>query len=94
MDDDESAEYGLVMPFVNVTSKGGLYDDEAFCAGYEMGLLDARLEYEQPAVHEQMVHEGNFDQADLIAMHRSYRCAEKDYDATGWRYIELVRIAS
>lgn len=92
MSEDESIEYGLVMPFVNVTSRGGCYDDEAFCAGYEMGLLDARLEYEQPAMHEQMIHEHNIGQADLIAMHRGYRLEQKDYDATGWRYIQLVKV--
>ncbi len=73
MNDDEPTEYGLVMPFINVTSKGGQYDDVAFCAGYEMGLLDAKLEHEQPPVLEQTIHDGNTEQADLIAMHRGYR---------------------
>lgn len=33
----------LIMPFLPVKSKGGRFDDDAYTAGYEMGVLDARL---------------------------------------------------
>lgn len=45
-DEDQSAgtEYGLVMPFVTVSSVGGPHDDGAYVAGYEMGALAVRLQ--------------------------------------------------
>lgn len=67
----EEAEYGLVMPFVVVTSKDGPYDDEAYCAGWEMGALAARLalcEIHGLGPPEVVIHRGNVPQADLIAM--------------------------
>lgn len=36
-------DFGLVVPFQVVTSKGGPYDDEAFVAGYQCGEIDAKL---------------------------------------------------
>jgi hypothetical protein len=69
------AEYGLVMPFLPVASKGGPYDDDAFVAGYEMGRLDAELKA-SPGLRrvETMVHSPNAGQADLLAMQHGYTC--------------------
>lgn len=36
--------YGLVMPFVVCQSKGGPYQDDAFCAGWQCGEIDKALE--------------------------------------------------
>ena len=61
-------EYELVMPFVTVASKGGPHDDQAYVAGYEMGLLAADLQY-APGEFERTIRAENLPQADLIAMH-------------------------
>lgn len=39
----EQPEYGLVMPFILVTSRGGPYDDHAYVAGWNMGALEAEM---------------------------------------------------
>ena len=66
------AEYGLVIPFVSVASKGGPYDDDSFVGGYEMGQLDAHLSA-KPFIHEvAIMRTANSVQADLIAMHHGY----------------------
>lgn len=36
-------DFGLVVPFQVVQSKGGPYEDEAFVAGYAVGEIDAKL---------------------------------------------------
>ena len=62
-------EFGLVMPFVTVTSKGGPHDDDAYVCGYEMGLLDATLRnLPDEATVTQNLHAANKAQADLLAM--------------------------
>ena len=74
MPDDTPAdgtEYDLVFPFVAVTSEGGPYDDQAYCAGYEMGQLDAALA-QHPTEHAAVVRTENLAQADLIAMRHGY----------------------
>jgi len=43
-----TAEFGLVMPFVVVTSKGGPYQDDAFVAGFQCGTIAASLELAMP----------------------------------------------
>ena len=73
MSTPQEPEHSLVMPFVVVASKGGPYDDSAYTAGYEMGLLDAALAA-APARHEATVHAANATQADLIAMRHGYVC--------------------
>lgn len=70
---DEPIEIDLVMPFVVVASKGGPYDDDSYCAGYEMARLDAALEA-GPRHHQVTIRTANATQADLIAMHHGYVC--------------------
>lgn len=36
-------DFGLIVPFQVVQSKGGQYDDEAFVAGYQTGEIDTKL---------------------------------------------------
>ena len=43
MDRPDEGSYGLVMPFVVCASEGGPYDDAAFVAGYECGLIARAL---------------------------------------------------
>lgn len=88
--------YELVMPFLPVRSQGGPHDDDAYTAGWEMGKLDATLEYQRPAVLELPIHEANREQADLIAMKWSYRGEVTDADPTwhsGWLVLRLTKLA-
>lgn len=79
--DEEWAE--LVMPFVAVTSKGGPYDDAAYVAGYEMGVLEGQLSGAHDPVEGtsgppgvgtvRWIRKANADQVDLIAMKHGRR---------------------
>lgn len=78
-DEDRGEEYyGMVMPFLPLKSKGGPYDDDAFVAGYEMGLLDARL---GGSVFDQgqAIKRTNREQADLIAMRHGFIAEFTEY---------------
>lgn len=87
-EDHRETEYGMVMPFLPVRSKGGPHNDDAFVAGYEMGLLDAELEAAHYSVYEKTIHEGNAAQADLIAMRRGF-IAEFGEPQGGWVSMSL-----
>lgn len=90
--DQEPAEYGLVMPFVAVASKGGPYGDDAYTAGYEMGILDATLAA-KPREHQVTIHTTNKQQADLIAMRRGYRCsAVAAFEFPEWTFATFIQI--
>lgn len=82
-DEIPEPEYDLLMPFVPVKSRGGPHDDEAYTAGYEMGLLDATLAA-APPTHEATIRSDNAAQADLIAMRNGYQCSVEDSGAEGW----------
>lgn len=84
-------EFGMQLPFVTVASKGGPYEDTSYCAGYEMGQLDAKLAHLRVVgghitLSVTMSRE-NLPQADLIAMHHGFvgavvdqgECAEHDH---------------
>lgn len=91
---ENESDYGLVMPFVNVASKGGPYDDAAYVAGWHMGGLDARLEPRYLARVSETIRSADASQADLLAMKHGYSLTlgESDYDE--WTYAEFVRIES
>lgn len=80
----------MIMPMVNVTSQGGRYDDDAYCAGWEMGQLDAVLGFVRPPSAGQMVHASNVEQLDLIAMRHGYVLNVEPFDAT-WSNATLIR---
>ena len=65
-------DYGLVVPFVAVKSRGGPFDDDSYAAGWEMASLHAHLLNGQPDQHEQSLLRSNREQADLVAMHTGY----------------------
>jgi hypothetical protein len=93
-DGADEAEYGLVMPFVNVASVGGKFDDEAFCAGYEMGKLDGRLAAAAVADATELralYRSDNAAQADLIAMRHGFEVAEPLSGDHGWTNAILRR---
>lgn len=85
--------FELVMPFLPVQSKGGPYDDEAYTAGWEMGLLDYRLSL-PISFHSSVitVRANNRTQADLIAMRHGYT-TEICGEAEGWVSLSLKREA-
>lgn len=79
---DDEAEYEPMMPFLAVASRGGPYDDTAYVAGYELGILDGQLSGPYaptpekpgpPAIdHWRWIKSDNVEQADLIAMRHGW----------------------
>lgn len=85
---DDEGGYGLVMPFLPVTSKGGPFDDQAYVAGYEMGRIDAILAAAQalgltPDTHYYVTPD-NAEQIDLIAMRYGFACTLDAHQVEGW----------
>ena len=69
----EEDTYGLIMPFVVCSSKGGPFDDDAYVNGYEAGNFDAKLESGGLEMFETLVfHTANLPQIELIAMKHGY----------------------
>lgn len=96
--ESEEPEYGLVMTFVNVTSQGGRYDDDAYCAGWEMGHLDAvlaglaeRYRYDGPPDVEVTIRTDNAEQADLVAMQYGYRAEVTNSGVDGWSHLTVTK---
>lgn len=85
--------WSIVMPFVTVASKGGPYDDEAYCAGYEIGRLDAALARDNGVADVLVtVHTPNAPQVDLVAMRHGFVIAERIPDDSGeWTTLTLRR---
>lgn len=73
---DPDTTWGLIVPFVVVESKGGPYNDQAFTAGYEMGIADMRCRIGNEAgandLRFPIVRTDCLPQLDLIAMHHGY----------------------
>lgn len=90
---DKEQGYGLVMPFVTVASKGGPYDDLAYCAGWAMGALDAKLGAVMRLMsHEETVRTDDVPQADLVAMKNGYRLESTPSEVDGWTFCEFTSI--
>lgn len=86
---DSETEYGLVMPFVVVKSKGGPHDDGAFVAGFRLGQIWQVLEPDG-AGWTGLVREDDMPQLDLIAMH--HHCEVERTDAPGgWVHVKIAR---
>lgn len=81
----------LLMPFVTVASKGGPHDDVSYAAGWEMGALDAELQFSPILVSERVIHTSNEQQADLIAMRHGYRAEIEATHIDGWSTLRLTR---
>ncbi len=90
---DEPQGYDLVMPFVNVASKGGPYDDSAYCAGWAMGALDVRLATLALVSLSETVRTADLDQADLVAMKNGYAMQRHESEVEGWTYVEFTRLS-
>ena len=91
MADESEPEYGLVMPFVTVASKGGPHDDESYTAGYAMGLLDAKLASGVPK-HDETIRASCEAQADLLAMRHRYHVVTGDVDSD-WVFATFTKMA-
>lgn len=91
MSGNEQDNYDLLMPFLPVRSKGGPYDDDAFVAGYEMGLLDMQLVSKPPPdlLPNRAIHIENRGQADLIAMRHGFVAEFDAADVDGWVYLRI-----
>lgn len=92
----DPAAFGLIMPFVTVQSNGGPHEDGAYCAGWEMGYLDAILAAtsEWSTTSTWTIHTENADQADLIAMKHGYWVHVDDDSTEGWLQITLAKVAT
>jgi hypothetical protein len=90
--DYDDRDYGLVMPFVCVASAGGPFDDDAFTAGYQMGLLDAKLNKPNLAATTEMIYEQLRGQADLLAMRYGLRM-DVLHESDGWLHVGFAREA-
>lgn len=93
MADEHESGYDLVMPFVNVASKGGPYDDSAYCAGWAMGVLDTRLGELKPVSHTETVRTADREQVDLIAMKNGYAVQFGDSELDEWTFAEFARLS-
>lgn len=89
MDEPEDDGMALVMPFVVVKSEGGPYDDDAFTAGYECGLIDQALTVAVACNAETLfrtVRTANLPQLDLIAMRHGFtaKAETNEYGNAEW----------
>lgn len=82
-DDDDETQFALLLPFVNVTSTGGKFDDDAYVAGYEMGGFGQRCAAARSLnllPFSVTIRRDNLRQADLIAMHQELVMREDEMD--------------
>jgi hypothetical protein len=78
--DDESAEYGLVMPYVVCASKDGPYEDGAFVAGIYFGEANTILREAKPDKYERYIPSPLVPQLDLVAMKEGYELTAEPWD--------------
>lgn len=85
-EDPRELNWEVFMPFVNVKSAGGHFDDDAFSAGFEMGTLDHKLFLISSIPGENFfmtIRAANASQADLVAMRHGYKIEQKIPDDSG-----------
>jgi hypothetical protein len=90
---DDHSGWSLLMPFVNVTSVGGKFDDEAFVAGYEIGKLDSTLQslwLLHVSQHVELLRAENIGQAELVAMRYGYHLSS--IEDGGWAHATFSRV--
>jgi hypothetical protein len=90
--EEEEAEYGVVLPFITVASKGGPHDDDTYTCGWECGEINALLQYGKPNEHTVTVHTINLGQLDLIAMHQGYAMESRSSDFDEWTFVSFRRV--
>lgn len=92
----ESAEFGMVMPFIACKSQGGPFDDVAFVAGYQAGMVDQALMSAAAATATEVVFCVNTElrgQLELIGMKNGFPVmrAEVWDEAPDWTYYTFRR---
>jgi hypothetical protein len=73
-------EFGLLMPFVVTSDRGGPFDPVAYVCGWELGALDARLaaaKHHGLGCPEVVIHRENVPQASLVAMQHGMTMTEQ-----------------
>lgn len=99
MSDEPDELYELAMPFVVVRSTGGVFDDDAYCAGYEMGIIDAHLSTLAPICDtaDAEIRTENKPQCDLVAMRHNMVAEFTDHECeehAGWTHVRFTRSES
>lgn len=82
-DESEPTEYTYVMPFVVVKSNGGIFEDNAYAAGWEAGKIDYDLamgEFLKFNPPNYIVRRTNLPQIDLIAMKHKLVMEEIEFE--------------
>lgn len=92
--DIDDVHYDLVMPFTVVQSAGGPFDDQAYCAGWEAGVIDVKLmalsAFGQSAT-DIVCLEANWPQVSLILMKHGWNVDESSMSiADGWVSVKVV----
>jgi len=91
------SEFGLVMPFVVCVSNGGPYDDAAYCAGFEAGMVDTILATLPDGINQasRPVRSDNLPQIDLIAMQHGWTITTiVDDELPEWTTVTFRRLPS
>lgn len=93
-DEEKPAGWELTLPFVVCQSEGGPYDDRAYVAGWEMGMLAGRLRAARPlglGLPTVTIHEANRPMLDLLAMEIGATLVDLDWPGSvdGWALIRL-----
>ncbi len=87
--------FEMVMPFVVCESQGGVYDDDAYVAGFEAGRLDMALLLATPLLPGSEIkdpvpyHTANLPQLDLVAMRHGVTLIAEESEEPGWTYLTL-----
>ncbi len=88
---EEPEGLSILFPLTNMKSAGGLFDDESFCAGFEMGQLLQEMKTADSI--EQNIRYDNRQQADLIAMHSGFT-VEFEGEGYEWLWMKAERISA
>lgn len=88
------SEYGIVIPFVTVKTKGGPHEDHSYVCGYTMGVLDATLPHANS--YTLYVHPSNLPQADLIAMRHGFSLESEPWvdSPDDWALLTFSRLGA
>lgn len=90
-DDRDEERFALVLPFIQVVSEGGLYDDLSFAAGFQMGEISGKLCNRELLVGTFLIYSTLIRQVDLIAMRYNY-ATEVLHDDDTWCQIGITRV--
>lgn len=91
-DEPETSAYSMVLPFVTVASKNGPHEDQAYTAGWEMGVLYEKLRTTPHEMQIITILTENLPQADLILMKYGYTSEkiQQEPDVPEWTRLVLI----